>query len=547
MDKVSYSFVKEDSNLIFRSKVNSFNLDHVTDKDITSFFTSFSNYAYFDTGLLPVDGTGLLGIRRAGDHTQVIYQYKPGMYYVNWGAYERDSDYTKYYLAQPYRIVVIDFLSDNLLGARTFYTVEPAIHSAVQLYHVNLPNINCRGYRGNGVGWICLYHNEDWSTLPFNERLNRALERCSGVEVYNDANMSETDGPRFYQEREMPLYTWSPSKWEKKSTEEGWEWTLDSSNWIPIHVESRDSQGQHKENGIPLTLVDAIIGNYSSYYGDTYLPKPVNALTRSDLEINPIQVTDWFVKSYNSSKTTFSGLDPYSASSQIREQNSVAVPNLFDEDEEEIDEDSEDYIACTMTGEATPIEDCSKDHSYYNVNTGKCMKICSECISSHEMVYAENTMQFYIPDHMGDSLYYDTHHDQYYDTSAIKTPWGNCSNCGGIHISPFPDKQLFLIWENQQEEHSSLCAFCIGGENVADCINCGVNVPSHTSQHFDPTTVKYDPSTQYYHCAVCVEILQSANSEDVAESNQAEAKNLLQLLSELTDGTLIISSDEEPF
>jgi hypothetical protein len=469
------------------------------------------------------------------------------MYYVNWGAYERDSDYTKYYLAQPYRIVVIDFLSDNLLGARTFYTVEPAIHSAVQLYHVNLPNINCRGYRGNGVGWICLYHNEDWSTLPFNERLNRALERCSGVEVYNDANMSETDGPRFYQEREMPLYTWSPSKWEKKSTEEGWEWTLDSSNWIPIHVESRDSQGQHKENGIPLTLVDAIIGNYSSYYGDTYLPKPVNALTRSDLEINPIQVTDWFVKSYNSSKTTFSGLDPYSASSQIREQNSVAVPNLFDEDEEEIDEDSEDYIACTMTGEATPIEDCSKDHSYYNVNTGKCMKICSECISSHEMVYAENTMQYYVPDHMGDSLYYDTHHDQYYDTNAIKTPWGNCSNCGGIHISPFPDKQLFLIWENQQEEHSSLCAFCIGGENVADCINCGVNVPSHTSQHFDPTTVKYDPSTQYYHCAVCVEILQSANSEDVAESNQAEAKNLLQLLSELTDGTLIISSDEEPF
>ena len=547
MDKVSYSFVKEENNLIFRSKVNSFNLDHVTDKDITSFFTSFSNYAYFDTGLLPVDGTGLLGIRRAGDHTQVIYQYKPGMYYINWGAYERDSDYTKYYLAQPYRIVVIDFLSDNLLGARTFYTVEPAIHSAVQLYHVNLPNINCRGYRGNGVGWICLYHNEDWSTLPFNERLNRALERCSGVEVYNDANMSETDGPRFYQEREMPLYTWSPGKWEQKSTEEGWEWTLDSSNWIPIQVEGRDSQGHHKEGGVPLTLVDAIIGNYSSYYGDTYLPKPINALTRPDLNIESKKVTDWFVKSYNSSKTTFSGLDPYSASSQIREQTSVATPTLFDEDEDENNEDEQDFTICTMTGESVLSDDCSKDENYYSVAAAKCMKICSGCVNNHEMVYAENTMQHYVPDHMGDKLYYDSHNDQWYDTSAIKTPWGICSGCEGLHISPFPDKQLFLVWENQQVDNAtSLCSYCIGGEDVADCINCGISIPNHTSQHFDSATIKYDPSTEHYHCAVCVQILESANSDNLTEPDQTQAKNLLQLLSELT-GSLIISSDEEPF
>jgi len=157
MDKVTYSFVKDEGNFVFRSKVNSFNLDHVTDKDVSSFYTSFSNYAYFDTGLLPLDGTGLLGIRKAGDHTQVIYQHKPGMYYVNWGAYERDYDAVKFYFAQPYRIVIIDFLDNNLLGARTFYTVEPATHSGVQLYHVNLPNINCKGYRGNAVGWICLY------------------------------------------------------------------------------------------------------------------------------------------------------------------------------------------------------------------------------------------------------------------------------------------------------------------------------------------------------------------------------------------------------
>lgn len=546
MDKVSYSFVKEENNLIFRSKVNSFNLDHVTDKDITSFFTSFSNYAYFDTGLLPLDGTGLLGIRRAGDHTQVIYQYKPGMYYVNWGAYERDSSYTKYHLAQPYRIVVIDFLNDNLLGARTFYAVEPAIHSAVQLYHVNLPNINCKGYRGNGVGWICLYHNSDLSNLPFNERLNRTLERCSGVEVYNDGNMSETDGPRFYQENEMPLYTWSPGKWENKSTEEGWEWTLDSSNWIPILVEGRDSQGHHKQDGVPLTLIDALVGNYSSYYGDTYLPKPVNALTRQDLNIESKKVTDWFVKSYNSSKTTFSGLDPYSASSLVREQTSVAPPTLFNEDEDqEDDEDNPELTLCTLTNETVMSEDCSKDNSYFNPDLNKCLKVCSNCVSNHEMVYAENTMEWYIPHEMGSDLYYDTPHDQWYNTASIKTPWATCTNCEAIHISPFPDKPAFLIWENQYEDNAnSLCAFCIGGENVADCINCGVSLPSHDSQHFDLINLKYDAETTHYHCGVCIQILETASSSVLQASD--DVNNLQQLLSVLT-GSMIVSSNEEPF
>ena len=66
-NKVDYSFVQQESSdsLIFRSRINSFNLDHVTDKDLASFYTSFSNYALMDTGLLPLDGTGLLAIRKA--------------------------------------------------------------------------------------------------------------------------------------------------------------------------------------------------------------------------------------------------------------------------------------------------------------------------------------------------------------------------------------------------------------------------------------------------------------------------------------------------
>lgn len=346
MDKVSYSFVKEESNIVFRSKVQSFGLDHVTEKDIRSFYANFSQHSAFDTGLMPLDGTGVLSIRKAGPYTQVAYQHKPGHYYVNWGSYEKDPDAKKYYLAQPYRIVIIDFKNNNLLGARTFYSQVPVTYADVQLYHVNLPNINCKGYRGNGVGWICLYLNEDWSHLPFNERLALAVERCSGIESYNDQNMSETDGPRFYKEMyssdQSFSYFWNPYQWEKKSQEEGYEWTL-SAPWIPILVNGVDSQDSHSTSSkaVPFTFKMAITGAYQAYYTDKLPLKPINALQRSGGVLDSQDIMNYFVQSYNNSNTVFSGIDTFGKSEEFRDNRSASSSGSYQEEETYEEEESE--------------------------------------------------------------------------------------------------------------------------------------------------------------------------------------------------------------
>ena len=544
MDKVSYAFVKEKDNLIFRSKVNSFNLDHVTDKDIASFYASFSEYSYFDTGLLPLDGTGLLGIRKAGNHTQVIYQYKPGMYYINWGASERDPDAKKYYLAQPYRIVIIDFLDNNLLGARTFYSVEPANHGGIQLYHVNLPNINCKGYRGNGVGWICLYHNEDWSALSFNDRLNRALERCSGVEVYNDANMSETDGPRFYAENEMPGYTSVPERWERKSESEGYEWTLDASEWLPILVKDKDNQEKHYQDGSPLTLVDAITGNYSAYYGDSFLPKPINAITRPDLSLETSQITNWFVKSYNSSLTTFSGIDPYTSSAAYKETISITPvnpPSLFDEDEGNEDEESEDQdndIFCPMSETWVNGDDCGPHIEFIVQENGSETNVCMNCVNNNGMdyVYVKNAMKFYDADHK--DLVYDTLLNEYYLISAIKNPWAVCTNCESLHISVDKIKLVVNIWDKiggidlDDSEPNQVCENCypkytsdvsgIGNETHLDCCDqCSCFMPSQDSIFCVDTIIPGFQGVDYQKtCTTCSHIIY--NAPEVTPSNDEE-------------------------
>lgn len=555
MDKVSYSFVKDDSNIVFRSKVNSFNLDHVTDKDISSFYTSFSNYSYFDTGLLPVDGTGLLGIRKAGDHTQVIYQYKPGMYYINWGDHENDSHAKKYYLAQPYRIVIIDFIDNNLLGARTFYAVEPATHSGIQLYHVNLPNINCKGYRGNGVGWICLYHNEDWSTLPFNERLNRALERCSGVEVYNDANMSETDGPRFYAENDYPNYISNPNAWQTKSENEGWEWTLNPSEWIPIQVSSRDDQRQHIEDGHYLTLLDAITGNYAAYYSDTYVPKPINSITRPDLTLSPTRISNWFVRAYNDSQTSFSGLDPYSDSSAHRAKLSVTVqPQLFSEDDEE---NGEDVVYCPVYGNNIAADECDKIADYYNHDTELIDSICEGCMGSDSLVYATNTLCYYNFDVMSDDLIHDTFSNEWYYIPAIKGPWAVCNSCESLWFSMSSDKEIIPIWHDSENKDNQVCSRCIPdidtGQPYKECNGCGMNIPTVGSAYYDSERIKYNADEDTVTCPSCVHVQSKQTGIQNAEISAPDkiAELLLQEIKKLTDiseSQFTFEEDaEEPF
>lgn len=537
MEKIIYNFVKDQNgSLSFQSKVNSFNLDHVVNKDIVSFYTSFSDYSYFDTGLLPIDGTGLLGIRTAGGHTQVIYQYKPGLYHINWGAAENDEFYKNYYLAQPYRIVIIDFLNNNLLGARTFYSVEPAYHSGINLYHVNLPNINCKGYRGNGVGWICLYHNQDWTQLPFNERLSKALERCSGVEVYNDANMSETDGPRFYQQNKMPDYTYDPSIWQEKSSQEGFDWTLDPSNWIPVLVKSRDQQDAHYKNGIQLTLFDAITGNYQAYYYDNLLPKPINAITRSDLSINSKQVTDWFVKAYNNSTTNFQGIDPYTLTSTVREQNSSKIELPFVEKEEEM-------TICPITEEEVYQNECVKNFTCHI--DGGTLNICHNCVENHDnLVFAQNTMDYYDIEGYSDILIHDDYQDVWYDTSAFQTDYSTCPSCSSVHISPWKDVSVFLIWhqKNHKIQPSHCCANCVNQisnaheQPVASCSDCGLDIPAPGSIWFVPEKIKIvNEATNDVVCQICYQTRQN-------ETNDSPEKKAIKKLIETTENTFNIAS-----
>lgn len=488
-DKVTYSFVKDEGNLIFRSKVNSFNLDHITDKNIISFYQNFSHYASLDTGLLPVDGTGLLAIRSAGNHTQVAYQYKPGMYYVNWGAHEGDSNAVSYLVAQPYRIVIIDFVDNNLLGARTFYSPIPATHPGIQLYHVNLPNINCKGYRGNGVGWICLYHNQDWSTMPFNERLTRALERCSGIEVYNDANMSETDGPRFYAGKGKPSYITNPREWEQKSQAEGFEWTIDESLWIPITIKDRDEQGQHYEGegAIPLTLGDAIVGKYNAYYNDSYHPKPINALTNPNLQLDAAEVTKWFIKAYNSSTTDFVGIDPFLQSKEAREKIANTQLNkqslLTSNDTPNNNDDDEDQgVMCTACESYY-----AEDDSYSQNDEWWCTDCFNDnftmCINSEEYLHNDD-----------DHLYYDECTSEYYDLSAFKSH-EVCYNCNALHYIDHSSYTLHhastghwqpniwdnLVMENSQFSSVSCCFNCIDDIkdkiDIDSCSICGTDVP----------------------------------------------------------------------
>ena len=489
-DNFNYSLVKnQEGNFVVRSSVQSFNLDHVTDKDIVSFYKSFSETASFDTGLLPLAGTGVLAIRTAGFQTQIVTQHSAGLYHVNWGAYEGDHSAKAYYVAQPYRIVIGDFEHGNLLGARMFYSPVPITSPSNILYHVNLPNINCKGYRGNGVGWICLYHKDDWSSLPFNEKVSRFIERCSGVETYNDANMSETDGPRFYAQNNKPTYFTDPAEWQKKSDEDSFEWTLDSSLLIPVLVQDMDHQEKHYTDGQPLTLAMAMLGNYQAYYTDTNIPKMYNVISRSDMSLENKHISDFVKRSFASAPVTYSHIskdDPYNFTLEHREKNGSAVliqPTLFDPD------DSWTCNSCEDSYDDLDLQCSTNDGS-----------VCQSCYDEHYIYIASAADAYHYED---GNIHYIEQHSEYfhedYDTIV------SCDSCGenfagsgkGSSVLEHVMKNL----HSNQDGSSHFCLDCfadvINNENLSEgqCFSCSkILVTSAGWNSVYPTVKALTPS-----------------------------------------------------
>lgn len=500
MSNVTYSFVSENDakDVVFESKATSFGIDHVTRKDIKSFYINFSSKGYFDTGLMPVDGSGMLSIRSAGNHTQIAYQHNYGMYYINWGSYERDPNAAKIYVAQPYRIVIADIYNGNILGARTFYSPIPVQHPQTPLFHVNLPNINCKGYRGNGVGWICLYHTEDISAYPFNEKVAKILERCSGVEAYNDQNMSETDGPRFYHQHGKPVYITDPERWQDHSAKNDVTWVLDPDLWIPVLVEDMDHQDKHVEGGQPLTFADAILGNYQAYYTDPIRPKLVNKIAREDLELNNNDIFNLFKASYNASTefgNQFVKPNSFESSIAVREQLSQVFVAPPSQESSEDDESEEDLIGCDACGESINVN----TDEYTNTFHGDAY--CQSC-AENSLVWIEHISAYL--DMENDNVVFSELRDEYFYLPKWEQKV-RCDTCDSAHIydtSAGCTKTMLPIWTNDDLSHET-CVHCLDHSTKFVCGLCKSSIANPDNYQVKSISSHRTNFTKTHVCNAC--------------------------------------------
>jgi hypothetical protein len=503
MSNLKYSFTKQqtpEGNFVFRCEIDSFGLKNITDKDIVSFYKKLSNMSYFDSGLLPVSGSGLLSLRHAANHTQIVYQHAPSINYINWGRYEGDNAATAYYVAQPYRIVIADLIDDNFYGARIFYSPYPVTYSDAPLYHVNLPNINCRGYRGNGVGWVCLYHTTDISSFPFSEKLAHVLERCSGVEAYNDQNMSETDGPRFYRDHYSNnsdfSHLWNPEDWQNFTESHGLDWVINPDLWIPIKVADIDDQGCHDNSGVPLTISMAMLGNYQAYYTDKLIPKPVNAIARFPDKFNNTHVENLFKVAFNSSSTSNTVTNVYSDSVDIK-KNLINNPLLsFGNSEEENNEEESDntFVCydCNNTYNADH-QDMYVDPKDFNI------QYCEPCFHEN-FVFLESTDEYV--SFNNPNLLFDTYSELYFLNNDPNTKFITCT-CGN-HFSSYSLNYITIdsipVY-NSLENDTKCCFFCFDNTSVHNCSFCDNKIPDPSE--YKVNKIITDSQSSNYVCNSC--------------------------------------------
>jgi hypothetical protein len=439
------------------------------------FLAGMGDLAQFETGLLPVEGSGVLSIRKFLDHTQIVAQIAPRVSPVFWRRSDTDYDPKAkrrderelHNVAMPYRIWIGDIVEATFIGARHFYSPSPISSLNDILYHTNLPNTNCLGYNDTSVGWICLYINalSDFSQV---ESLAHAValmeERCGTGESYND-NMTETDGPTFYSQyhtdAEMGKRLTNISQWEAYTDKHGEHWTSNDGVWIPVKVKGPDDQFSHDPNGMPLTLEMAMKGEYAAKYSDE-MNKPINVAVRQDRNPDDLTSSAWsqLDKTVAAAEEGFPerlwlAQPQRKRSKGTKAKTEFLAPTSFSE-----------YAKCKHCG--TVKERSEKDFWFTS-------SICVSCREKYYGTCHECTETFHF-----EQLQFYKAKEQYF-CSECATIY-ECQNCGFQttgDVTPF-------IYEGQ---------FCTNCAEVVICTGCGqqqVNEEGHVREVEAPAVIMLD-------------------------------------------------------
>lgn len=203
----------------------------------------------FDTGVLPVSGTGLLRYQKGVTQDnitieQVAIQIEPRRYNAN---FNYAGIANSALVSHPYLVLVSDWFNGRFKGCRGYYSPTPIKSDSSPLYHINLPNMNCLGYRDTTVGWICFYPDQETGLEYIDTTTVEGKITYTAARWYDEpfvSTMTETDGPKMYtlyrkaMGRHKPLSTINrPGAFSRRSTKNKTpDWICQEKYLIPILV-----------------------------------------------------------------------------------------------------------------------------------------------------------------------------------------------------------------------------------------------------------------------------------------------------------------------
>jgi hypothetical protein len=453
--------------------------------------SSMSKNAWIETDLLPVSGAGMLSYRAAFGSEQIIYQIPPGVYTVRWGDTENDMYAENYQLAHPWKVVIADFKDGNFLGVRHFYSPDSIVYWDQPLYAVNLPNTNTRGYNGTSIGWVCLYLKDDTQKYSLAEKVDYIIHRESGLsEPYNNNNMNNTDGTRFYERNGAPVFMYNPSEWQLKTQKEGYSWILDSNLLIDLHV-STDGHAERYDQESPVyTLRRASFEPYSAYYSDNLYDKPFNILSRQGFD--PAHRNTWLspIMSITGNTLLDSPKEKLSPS-QVLSKN---YDFIFSDN---ITNSTKSGWICYLCDEKYPFSDenTSVVTSYSfnpvlkSLHSFNHETFCSSCVDN-DVIYIDSEYDYFT---FGCLVWCDTENEW-----AIPEKTISCSNCYSIYTSSHTVNNGPVL------VYSDLYPDSIETSPIVGCIGC-IDSESFVVSDINNNLLLYSKAVSYKKASITME------------------------------------------
>ncbi len=233
----------------------------------------------FDTGLIPVSGTGLINLRMDQGEEVAVWQLEPTVQTIVYNGLRRPDRLRRshdgqgnypadcyYKIALPWRLLIGTRFAESAVSVRLLFSDGPITSMDDPLYAPPLPSVSLTGYHEMPIGWVCWHPRLRGESPDLAQAFPRYVKALYET-VFTDG-IGTYDG-QYYADHGDNMTIKNLDRWAQLTADHDTDWFVENLKtlFLPIYKTSAPYRARPTGND-PFTFKDIFTYNISETHNN---------------------------------------------------------------------------------------------------------------------------------------------------------------------------------------------------------------------------------------------------------------------------------------